>query len=587
MPRRVLFPILIALILTILFAAPIVDDFIFWGQMDWDQFVSWNAIGRDSLLRFRQFPLWNPYVNGGNVLFAHPHSPFLSPFYIFVIIFGAYIGLKIQIFLYLFIGLLGMYALCRHYKLTPKASFFSAVLFMLNSVYALHVTEGHTEWLVMALLPWLFYFFLKSLQNVPYVIASVGVLSLILLNGSVDVFSIAVAFMLVYAAFKSFSVRSLRPLMVMSGILAGTALFCAVKLLPMLEFLHQFPRYTIDNSGTPWNILVRILLSRHQVAYDLYYIDQTQKMGIQYLWHEYGAYIGVIPLVMVICGMVKTFKSRWPFVCSGIVFLFIALGRNAPVNVWLLLHCFPFWDSQKVPSRYILGFMFVASLMAGYAFSYFEEWMNVLSVKKYRLFKYVPVLILLFVVCDLFAVNRPIFEHAFTIKPFAVKREQAFIQRCRKAVLFENGTSRSSIYPVFLSNSGILEAYEVVKVKSEGVRAFGEEGYRGEVFLAGGRGDADVAFFSPNKVVINVQARQPDILVMNQNYYTGWRVLSAGPSYPAEPYDGMVSTPVPAGKAVYEFYYLPRSFLLGLAVSLGCIVTASIYCYNNRDCFVA
>ena len=582
---RIIFPLFIILILSLLFAAPLLNDFSYWGQMDWDQFVAWNAIGRDTFLRYQQIPLWNPYVNGGNVLFAHPHAPFLSPFYILVLLFGAYTGLKIQAFLYLFIGLIGMFLLGRQEQMSPLAALFAAALFMLNSVYALHVTEGHTEWLVMALLPWLFYFFQKSLKQVSAIPAAICVFSLILLNGSVDVFSISVAFMLVYAGLKSFSVSTLKPLAVISCILAGTALLCAVKLVPMLEFLRQFPRLTVDNSGTPWPVLGKILLSRQQAVFDLLDIAQTRKMGIQYLWHEYGAYIGIIPLALALGGMLRMFKARWPLVCSGMVFLFIALGRNAPVNIWQVLHCFPFWDSQKVPSRYILGFMFVAALMAGHAFAALEDRLHVLSRKGGRLITYVPVLVLVFVVCDLFAVNRPIFEQAFTVIPIAVTRNPEFVQRYRRAVLFGDGRSRSSIYPIFLSNSGILEAYEVVEVKRDGVRAIGEDGYQGEVFLTRPGGRADISYFSPNKVVVKVSALQPNVLVMNQNYYTGWRVRSEEKTYPAESYKGMISTPVSAGEAVYAFYYLPKSFLIGLVVSLSSALLLLLFCRRNSQSF--
>jgi hypothetical protein len=579
MSLRYIQPVLAALFVTVIFLSPVIEDFSFWGQMDWDQFVSWNAIPRDTLLRYGQFPLWNPYVNGGNVLLAHPHSPFLSPFYVFVLVFGAYPGLKIQIFVYFFLGLVGMYSLARFYDLGFRAACFSSIVYMLSAVFALHLTEGHTEWLVMSFVPWLFYFYQKSLHRLKDLYYAIIVLCLILLNGSVDVFSITLAFLFIYSFLKSFQLSTLRPLKNMITIAGATACLCAVKLLPMLEFLRQFPRHIYDNTGTPWAIVAKIFLYRGHIEYDLFFQEQIQEtLGIHYLWHEYGAYMGLIPLGLALLGMIKMFKTKWPLVLSGIIFLFIAMGRHAPVNCWQILHCFPFWDSQKVPSRYILGFLFVGSIMAGFAFHSLERWMMNLAKNKNRLLNYVPTIILLIVFTDLYLVNHPIFENAFSVKPLVVSREDSFVQRFRKEILFRDWKSRSSIYPIFLSNSGILDAYEVVQIEKKGVRALWEEGYRGEAFLLGGAGQADVVSFSPNTVRIKTSAENPDKLVMNQNYYTGWNVRKNGRSYPAEPYDGMVSTPIPAGASDIEFYYLPQSFLIGLTVSLVSIVFISS-CY--------
>ena len=100
-------------IISIVFIMPLFMRPGFWGQMDWDQFVSWNAIARNTILEHHQIPLWNPYVEGGNVLLAHPHASWLSPSFVFVLIFGAVAGLKLQVFIHLLLGLVGMFWLCK------------------------------------------------------------------------------------------------------------------------------------------------------------------------------------------------------------------------------------------------------------------------------------------------------------------------------------------------------------------------------------------------------------------------------------------------------------------------------------------
>ena len=68
-----------------------------WGRGDWDQFSFRYETPRTAMLRDRQLPLWNPYVNGGNVLLAHPHCPAFSPWYLPTLVLGAPLGLRVQV----------------------------------------------------------------------------------------------------------------------------------------------------------------------------------------------------------------------------------------------------------------------------------------------------------------------------------------------------------------------------------------------------------------------------------------------------------------------------------------------------------
>ena len=165
MKKQYFIPLVIFFIISIIYAFPVIRNISYLGQMDWDQFTFWNAVPRETILRYGQFPLWNPYANGGNVLLAHPDSPFLSPFYIFVLIFGPVIGLKLQIIVHVFIGLYGMFLLARHMKISTRSSYLSSFIYMMSSMYALRLSEGQTEWFALAFVPWTFLYYLQSLSQ--------------------------------------------------------------------------------------------------------------------------------------------------------------------------------------------------------------------------------------------------------------------------------------------------------------------------------------------------------------------------------------------------------------------------------------
>ncbi|MHC4180624.1 MAG: hypothetical protein ACYSWU_24255, partial [Planctomycetota bacterium] len=125
-----------------------------WGRGDWDQFSFRYETPRRALLAEGQLPLWNPYVNGGNVLLAHPHCPAFSPWYLPTLLLGAPLGLRCSVVLFVALGTTGMAALLRRWEVSPGGCFVGGVLLMMSTHFAVHVTEGHLEWCVLGLMPW-------------------------------------------------------------------------------------------------------------------------------------------------------------------------------------------------------------------------------------------------------------------------------------------------------------------------------------------------------------------------------------------------------------------------------------------------
>ena len=110
-PREIALALLFFCMLAVIFTWPILARFDNWGIQDWDQHLFYQDAPRTMLLQYGQFPLWNPYYGGGMPMLANPQSTFLSPVWIFVLIFGAVRGVKLEIVFYLVAGLLGVYLL--------------------------------------------------------------------------------------------------------------------------------------------------------------------------------------------------------------------------------------------------------------------------------------------------------------------------------------------------------------------------------------------------------------------------------------------------------------------------------------------
>ena len=174
----------------------------------------------------------------------------------------------------------------------------------------------------------------------------------------------------------------------------------------------------------------------------------------------------------------------------------------------------------------------------------------------------------------------------FVCPPRSVPRHETFAQRYA-----EDDVCYAAMYsahcPYAESNSGVLREYENIAVPRGKIRLAGDADYRGEVFLAEGHGSVRIDCWTMSSVRIAIHADAPDRLVLNQNYFRGWKAVCRREQGPAARQtaqrndEGLVSLPVEPGDVEVEFYYLPDSFLVGSLVSgltlfgcLGLIVAA-------------
>ena len=95
--------------------APIFFQVQNWGISDWDLHLFYHEVPRISVLGYGQVPLWNPYACGGSVMLANPQSRFMTPFFALHLMFGAVVGIKLEILLHLVLGIFGTY-LAAHAK---------------------------------------------------------------------------------------------------------------------------------------------------------------------------------------------------------------------------------------------------------------------------------------------------------------------------------------------------------------------------------------------------------------------------------------------------------------------------------------
>jgi hypothetical protein len=346
--------------------------------------------------------------------------------------------------------------------------------------------------------------------------------------------------------------------------LALTFLVSSAKVVPMLELLRESPRPTKDQGRLESSLVPKILLHRDQNSLYENRADIPRILKMDWdreNWHEFGAYIGIIPLILACAGLYLHHERQRPLAWAGMVCLWISMGRSAGMSLWAALHLAPIYRSLQVPSRFLMCVLFCIAIFAGLGCTELEK----AAKKGYQ--RWLLAGAILFVSLDLLSVDGPIVANAFTIPPIDVSRSAGFEQGPPGYDAFLKAGSSSAMYPALLANRGTIDSYDIVAIARGAVKDARDADYRGEAFLAGSANRARVAHFSPNEITVAVDPDRKDVLVLNQNFHRGWQVESGGAGAPAISHDGLIAAPVQKGDKMVTFRYRPRSFSLGLLLT--------------------
>ncbi|MBI2176103.1 hypothetical protein HYU40_01990 [Candidatus Woesearchaeota archaeon] len=608
--------VIVCLLAAFLFLQPIFSNMGNWGLYDWDQHLFYHASPRISLLDFHEFPLWTPYHCGGNLLLANPQSPFLSPFFLFVLLFGAVAGLKLEALAYLAVGLFGMFLLARKLGCSRFASVFAAAVFMFSSWFAARVAVGHTTFFPFALLPLAFLFYLNAASAsglsaaVRWVIAAAVVVAVMFLSGGIYPFYAAVILLVLYSLLDSVGMRRATPLAAVAAILALAMLLSSVKLLPVVDFTFGVAAEK-DVQLTSAGIVYKSLLSRGQsipekdieTGRDLVPEDQVEMRStgpnrqlpiwgrqkeldtlagkLPWRWHEYSAYVGIIPLLLAALSIIA-FRRNWKLILAALFFLVIALGNYLPFGLWQLLRQLPFFSSLHGPSRFIIIFVFLVALLAAKALSAVKVFPN----KKIQ--TAVVAVIIIAVTADLFFVSRPLLSNAFPLAPLEVKSTNI-----GTADFIQMGSSAPSLsqYPNLLQGIGTLNCYERLHFRNRAIPQFvdGEpySGFVGNAYIAETNESLNFTHFSPQKISLRLSgipkaeaALSSNVseltLVINQNYYKGWKF--DGSSKEAGSRRGLLAALIKKDDLGREvtFAFSSPPFILGSVISVLAVAAAAL-----------
>lgn len=562
-------PYLLLAALGVAFCRPLLKNPENWGVHDWDYFFFHYGIARETVVTYHQVPLWNPYSLGGTPLISQGHTGVFSPVFLLILLLGVPLGLKVAVILYMVAGLWGMHLLARHLGLGPLSSLLAAFLWMFSSWFPLHSAMGHVPVpFANATIPWAVFFFLKGLTNLRHAVVCGIVVALMALQGGFYPVVYTALFLGVYSllmlpregirAWWRYPVVAL-----VSGVFS--VLLSAIKVLPFYNLLMGKTRNAPFNQTFALSDMLHWFLDRNQADMGMHWPSQAG------YWHIYGDYVGLLPLGLFLLGTILLWRRWWPWIISAWFFFLVTKGNFHPWAPSNLIHALPLASGLARTSEVRALFTMPFAIVAAALLSRLETSpITRLSLGLGSLFwripgvflrHGIPLVLTLLILTDLFWVNSPIYKIAFPVPPQAEMDRSVSFHHTGYTTAYAG----NKLYEFFLHNEGVIHAPDTfTDWERIPIQPYDGAGYRGEAYLAGGRGEARMISWSPNRLTIQVRTSGEDRLILNQRFMPGWQRTDGRP---VEASQGLISTPVQAGESEATVFYRPREFAWGAALS--------------------
>ncbi len=555
------------------------------GIQDWDQRYSYAEVARNSILKYKQVPLWNPYHCGGMTQIGNPQNDVLSPAFLFPLIFGPVIGYKILLIIYLFLGLIGFYYLGLYYKISKHASILLSSIYIFSGLIIIPFSVGMTAFLNVTLLPYLYLFYLKALkkEETKYIIYAVLVLTIIFLGGY-HYFLNIILFLFILTSIDIILRKKKQLIWIFIIFLFIFIPLTAVKGLPSTELMIKNQRVIQETtSGFSFHSLYMALFSRKQS------FDGFNSWNASYGIDENGMYIGLLSLILFSIGVFCKKKENLNLFFVFLFFLLLSFGLNIFPSLYRLLHNLPLFDNMRVAQRYRYFFMVPLVIFIGFGYDACVGLIKKL-IKNKRISGIFMILVAVLIMTDIGYVNLSFMNKSFDILPLKVKPVNNFKQRCGMTYYDNNGfrqdiqstSSYSDEYVYLKAGFGSPTCYEPIPVISYAT-CFQNKNYRGEYYLEKNTGQVNLIYWSPNKIIFNVDLKKDDRLIVNQNYDSGWKAIVDNKNYKrANSSNGLLSLNLEKQNKSITIYYLPDSFLIGAAVSLISIITLLFFLRQEK-----
>jgi len=514
---------------------------------DWDLFTQLRWVPYYTITHFHQLPFWNPYKCGGMGMLSNPESSVVTPSLIPYLLFGQYAGLYIEIFIHLVIGFCGGYVLARVMGLGRIAAIVSAVVFPSSSWLYLHLSVGHLNFLSALYIPAIAALLIISIECHKLLPAAIGglIYALTLIEGN---YAFLYAAIIIGSVALMLAIMNLSVWPVIYGLVIGLfgLGFSALKLVPMWQQLSMYPKHPFGLEMITARQIASFIFSRQQ--------DLFISSGAEFLFAEYGAHVSICFAALAVIGLVARPVGTLPWLMPAVIFFLFTRGYTGDHSAVFLLRYLPMSGNAGLTGRYLIPFVCCVGVIAAHGAEFvcskFGSWGRRTTV----------VLIALGIL-DSWLVGPPNLRYLFHGDIAQVAASPDFRQYWIANPGIQTEISQANMGSVNCQGYGYNDI-------PEDALGYNQTGYRGEYYLLGA-GTVSQTLWTPNRLRYEVNVPAAASLVVNQNYYPGWRLTNGHGELYAE--KGLIAVRVPPGRQRIELVYAPEHILLALALTMAAV----------------
>jgi len=357
----------------------------------WNYDYVWHYQGYEaayqSIIKYHQWPYFNPWMSAGQPLDGLPSIGFFSIRFLCVLFFGTQIGIHLSILIYWIIAFIGAYKLANYFWKTDFLKICFSFLIVINSAVTAHLLVGHFPQQIVLLSPWLFYFYLQRDKDKWSGLKGGAIISLAI-N---EYFAYGIMYVLViglilvlYDFRKKIDKNNFKNLIFwLSSFLLTTSTLCYYRLISALYVMKGYER-VVDFSYT-WDVLM-IFLS-HFIPFIYSKPEQwlTREMEFCGTYPEVGMYLGVISIYYIYLAIKNKFNI---FHFFGLWLLISAYTNEYFFSLTYWLSFVPGFSSFLCDGRIIIvaGIFLAIAIVDGISISFKNKTNNKLPILIFTVF---------------------------------------------------------------------------------------------------------------------------------------------------------------------------------------------------------
>jgi hypothetical protein len=495
----------------------------------------------ESVLRYHELPLWNPYYCGGMYALGAPEVSFVSPTFLLSLVFGPARAVPMTAFVMTVLGMEGLFRWLRLRTGSSLGPALFAPILALNGLFASAYFNGWTHFYGFELVPWVLWGVrLAACADARGVLAAVLGLGWMMGFGGTYAPLYTVLFgglelVVTWGLRRRAGLRWVRRAGWLAAAAALTLGVSAFRLWPLLETMASTPRVMAGSPGNSWSGLAQALFSAAAPS--------KSELGTA------GSYFfGTWALPLVACGFAR--RRRWFAVLLLGFAVWAATGYAYGSSPFVWLRELPLFDAVRYPERFLLFAALYAGVLGAGGVDF---WVRVARRHPFGAAGVACALCLLGLATARSVANYRVVLESMWLGAPPKTAEQPFAQSRGNRWLASH---------VRALHRGTLSCYEAYPVaESERLRGdLSQEEYLAEPDA----GRVVRKSWSPNRLDLAVQLTRPARLLVNQNHHPGWRA-TVGRVVSEQ---GLLAVDLPRGKHSLTLSFRPRSATGGLTTSL-------------------